>query len=162
MRNPFDASVSLVTAQTIVKKDSEEKASKEPRTMDKIKVFLACVPSLEDAKTDLKEVIDQVDESVKAEIDSFIEQIEQIQVKVLEFTQMTISRNSEGKVEAKLVPEVDAVPESASLSDVLASRIDDSEISKMVLADIQFSDGKIIMNNRSASSVIRQIPDATR
>jgi len=170
MNNPFDASVSLVTAQTVVKrKTGDEKVEKvkEPKTTDKIKVFLACVPSLEDAKNDLKEIVDQVSEEVRAEVESYISQIEGIQVKVLEFTQMTISESSMAKAED--VPAEVAAPETSdsalvqdSLSDVLAGRVADSEIAKIVLADVEFSGGKIVSSDRSAGSKIRQIPDATR
>ena len=174
MTNPFAASVSLVTAQTVIKKqpgaDKAEKV-KEPKSTDKIKVFLACVPSLEDAKNDLKEIVDQVDEGVRAEVDSFISQIEGIQVKVLEFTQMTISQSATTKpetAESASVPESsasetsDASINQASLADVLASRIDDSEIAKIVLANVGFSGGNIVETDRSSGSKIRQIPDATR
>ena len=167
MRNPFDASVSLVTAQTVVKKQpgASEKTEKvkEPKSTDKIKVFLACVPSLEDAKNDLKEIVDQVDEGVRTEVESFISQIEGIQVKVLEFTQMTISQGASVKSE---VPEGSETSDStalqANLSDILAGRMEDSEIAKIVLADVEFSGGKVVTTDRSAGSKIRQIPDATR
>lgn len=169
MRNPFDASVSLVTAQTVVKKQpgTSEKAVKEPKTTDKIKVFLACVPSLEDAKNDLKEIVDQVDDTVRTEVESFISQIEGIQVKVLEFTQMTISQSVTEKAETPAPATegsqtMDSAAVQANLADVLAGRIEDSEIAKIVLADVEFSGGKIITTDRSAGSKIRQIPDATR
>lgn len=168
MKNPFDMTLSLVTAQTVVKKQpagDKDKQIKETKSTDKIKIFLACVPSLEDAKNDLKEIVDEVDEGVRAEVDSFISQIEGIQVKVLEFTQMTISQGS-SKKDAAVAPEAAvapaAAPAEASLADVLASRIEDSEIAKIVLANVGFSGGKIIETDRSSGSKIRQIPDATR
>ncbi len=166
MNNPFDASVSLATiAETIVKKDSSEKQTKEPKTTDKIKVFLACVPSLENAKTDLLDIIDQVDEETKAEVEGFIKQIEGIQVGVLKFTQMTISQSVVAKETApQVAPQSaeQAQQASPSLSDVLTGKVAESEIEKIVLSDVHFSGGKIVSYDRSAGSRIRQIPDATR
>jgi hypothetical protein len=163
MKNPFDVTTSLVTAKTVVKKQpgAVEPQVKEPKSTDKVKIFLACVPSLEDAKADLKETIDQVDEAIRAEVESFIKQIEAIQVKVLEFTQMTISQGASAE---EVVPgvETDKPTAPASLSDVLAGRMCDSDIAKIVLADVEFSGGKIVSVDRASGSRIRQIPDATR
>ena len=157
MRNPFDASVSLVTtAETIVKKDSEKGAGK-PKTTDKIKVFLACVPSLENAKNDLLDIIDQVDEETKAEVESYVRQIEAIQVSVLKFTQMTISQSVAPKEEPV---NTEAVTEATpSLAEVLAGKIADSEISKMVLSDVEFKGGKIVAAERGAGARIQKIQD---
>ena len=149
------------SAESVVKKDSSDKP-REPKTTDKIKVFLACVPSLENAKTDLTDIIDQVDEATKKEVEGFIKQIEGIQVKVLEFTQMTITQTIMAKEPSPAPTQTQPGVQEHNLAELLAGKVAESEIEKIVLADVKFSNGKLVVGSRAAGSVVVQIPDATR
>ena len=144
IKNPFDASVSLVTAQTVKKTDGQAKKETKSKSTDKIKIFLACVPSLEDAKNDLKVIVDEVENSIKGDVQSFIEQISSIQNRVLEFTQMAIAEGVNESVEEPAPMDGDV--KEVSLPDILMDKLSGSEIAKIVLSDVNFNkNGKILL-----------------
>jgi len=117
MKNPFNALTRIalspspvlpstppveVAPEKTVEKGNKSKVSKgELSAIDRVKIYSACVPSLESAKDDLKEVLAEIEDSdTHQKISEFVDQIEGIQLAVLEFCKLAIKTKKDGETAA--------------------------------------------------------------
>ena len=96
-KNPFGVTLAMNDVAEGAPKDVEKKTDKtdkpekKPKSSDLVKIQLACVPSLENAKDDLNEVLETLeDEALKASVSGFLDQLEAIEEKVLALTMQGI------------------------------------------------------------------------
>lgn len=86
-KNLFGSRIVLTAASDEkVEKGGKDRSSKA-KEADLIQIFLATIPSLRDATSDLSEARDQLsDEGLKVKTDGWLEAIRNIQVEILETT----------------------------------------------------------------------------
>ena len=97
--NPFGSKIVLA--------ENEQKPNqkKEKKQTDLVKIHLACIPSLEDAKEKLTDVLESIEDGeLKNIVNAFVDQLEAIEERVLSLTMDGI-KNARQKRQDVIAPQ---------------------------------------------------------
>jgi len=112
-KNPFGVTFAMDNASegthAAVEKKTEktEKVEKKPKSSDLVKIQLACIPSLENAKDDLNEVMETLtDEALRKAVNGFLDQLETIEENILALTMQGIKDTRKSRLPTEAAPAI--------------------------------------------------------
>jgi hypothetical protein len=91
MKDPFGTATSMIVLSADRAEPMAKRDAKDNKKANLVKIYLAAVPSLEDAKDALVEISDSVeDQEIKGKVEEFINSIFKITEDILDLTKVAV------------------------------------------------------------------------